>query len=277
MSTASHTGSLLSDVMYSIYQFVDGSALFQFVDDGGSDSVYDGSSYGTPSAYTFFATGSYMVIEPVDAGEPWQIKIKVDVSNADLFIEWAPNGGWASGSFGANLTSGEIGWNDSNLPPTGTQVYMSESDLDGYSFLRCVMFDTSDFHEGFYAGGYIPVDATNNTEPYVMLAGKPESNSGSTSWGFDSSGALSRVGDAYGTPSSVIKAHIYSADHSGMGVDQNGVAILSPVYLATVSNLTLGYFGQYTMMAIDGSKADRDTDTATTYMVANDLALRWNP
>lgn len=276
MYTTSHDGATLSDVMYAIYQFVADSDLFQFVDDSGTPSVYNGSAYATPSVYTFFGNGSYMVIEPV-GDEPWQVKIRLDTSGADLFLEWAPNGGWASASFGANLTSGSIAWNDSNQAPNGTQVYLSESDLDGYGFLRCLMFDTADFHEGFYVGGYKPIDATNNTEPFVCLTGNPESNASAAAWGRDSPTTTGRVGNAYGTPTTLIPAHIYSADHDGMGVDENGMAIITPVYLATVSNLTLGLFGHYTMMAIDGNKADRDTDTATTYMVVNNLAMRWNP
>ncbi len=275
------------NVLWYLHEFItnEAAAILRIVDDGTS-ATWDGSAFGTPGAASFFQTaGAYLVVEPI-AGGSWQAKIRYDGSTTDdLEIELSDQGGWqnSDGTFGANNTSGLVRWNDSAAPSASDTMYMSACDLDGYTYLRCFIYDGTVDQNAFYAGGYIALDPAD-TDPVCCLVRRPEiaNRSSSNTWGHASAGQ-GYTPNEYGgssTPWTVANASIdtvRAATYSNDGKTRNSIFALFPVFVFTSDSFVHGYFGEYTMYGVDGAKADLDVDNAGAYIVTNDLAHRWNP
>lgn len=278
-------------VLYDLYLRVAASDVAKFALDGATPAIHDGTSYGTPSDQTFFENnGAYMVIEFESAyGLDCQLKVSVDTTAEDIFLEYAPSGGYASAAFPGN-TSGALTL--SAAPPSATaDWYWSIVDLDGYPYLRALQYDGG-WASSFRFGGYDPIDSAENTKPHCLLIGTPIVGAGSTasSWGYTSGNTnnRNRVPNEYFTDGgypSAISAGGYAylsgnervSTSAGAGISPKGRALVGPVFLHRVSPQAYGKFGDYDMFWVDDSKADRDTDTAATYLVVNDLMVRWNP
>ena len=167
---------------------------------GGVEYVVSRGTYATPSSANAFGDGSFMVIEVQfnsPGGRKWQAKISRD-SNTNVRVEGTPNGGFTIDTdnngyfdgFGSNPTSGaQAACNFA--PAAGDQLYISSSDQDDYDsgsakygWLRVIMEDVgSAYCHGFYVGGYIPFDVTNNTDPFVYLGYVPRMSDTTTSGG----------------------------------------------------------------------------------------------
>lgn len=288
-STGATTDERNAKVMFDLYERVNASAIAKFALDGATTAVHNGTGYATPADQTFFENdGSYMVIEfEASYALDCQMKIRVDTTAEDLFIDYAPSGGFVGGVFPGNSTG------DLTLlaaaPSATADFYFSIVDLDGYPYLRMLQYDAG-WQESFRFGGYDAADS-ENTKPHMLLMGVPKAttNNSAGSWGYAVANASNvnripneYVGDA-GYPTAIAAggyAFIYGAERlmvSNGGITPKGRTALCPIYVARISDLHYGKFGDKDMFGVDDTKADRDTDSAGTYIVVNDLMMRWNP
>lgn len=274
-------------LMFDAWTQITASAVAKFSLDGATVAVNDGTVYGTPSDQTFFENdGAFFVFEFVTLPLlDCQYKVTLDSVAADILVEYAPSGGFVALAFPGN-TSGDLAFLDT-APGATDQIYMSIADLDGYPYLRMLHWDGVGFNNGFRAGGYVAADP-ENTKPHCLLLGIPAMGDGTglDSWGHIT-GALNRIPNEYvgdgGYPSPIAAAGFASC-HSVEQMTQNtfgltlkGRAVIPPVFLGRVGNFNYGKFGNLDMFGIDDAKADRDTDGGTTFLVCNDLFVRFNP
>jgi hypothetical protein len=200
-------------MMWALYQFitngsqnvvnlvVDNTFTAVFIDPTETNTPIDGGGgqYATPTNEDAFSIGSFIVIEVAFAnpgGRTWQAKLERVSSTTTLGYEGSPNGGFTIASVSSGLTdsfvgeptTGMINWFTA-LPAGGDQFYLSSSDLDTYGagakygYLRALFYDSSglDVNWGFYVGGYVPFDETNDTDPFLMLGGRPQMSDTGTS------------------------------------------------------------------------------------------------
>lgn len=306
----------VADVMAAIFNMVQtsGQTAVRWADTaGGVDGAH--ALYGTGATFsnatavaaagasTFFAnTGSYMVIESTatmaTSGNRWQVKISRGAANSNLYINFAPRGGWAYNS-GTPISSTFTGISTGNLDSFGAalsasnRILISTSDLDTYgsgttySYLRVLLWDgtAANINRGFYVGGYIPFDQTNNVNPSVCLVRNPTTTaSAALSWAWNASGSscLNRISPEYtGTTLNLAAAgyaHIKAMDNTIVNRDPNANWVNFPVYLRCIDDSSFfGYFGKYTMFAGDTLRTLATADSANEYLTVNDLVMRWKP
>ena len=185
------------DFLWSIYDFVANqqSGIVRFAADTGTDAVWDGSGFITPTAAADFGNGSYIVIEPVaasEAGTRWQVKFLAETLAASGNANYGKakmsyKGGWtmadpdwATVAATSAVTASEL-IVQYNLAAADT-FYMSCSSSDtftnsagsqSYTYFRALNWDQDGSEDnkfmGVYAGGYIPTDADDNTNPAVLM------------------------------------------------------------------------------------------------------------
>lgn len=196
------TAERMSEVMYSIFQFVSSSGqdAIRFAHGSTSESVSSSIGFGGSPTVTSFASGSFIVLEPANAlpsGYRWQAKFEV-AGGSSLNVILSTAGGWdaATKSFIANSALNPPGivppvtdavpWLTAN-PGTSTQILISSSDLDTYAsgaqtvkapYIRLTDWvpsnaEGSQFTSAMYIGGYIPANPTKNTNPVVIISKTP--------------------------------------------------------------------------------------------------------
>ena len=299
------------DFLYSIWDFVQNqqSGIVQFVDDGGTKSVYLGASFWDGSAVltnASFSNNSYIVIEPVTAypgGGKWQAKFtSPNVSSGttgNMSLKTSFSGGWDSTTnvdFGAvttavtgaePITSQTMAAGDSYyLSCANTDSYTNTSGTQTYTYLRFLMFDASiaenSKFQGAYVGGYTPIEVDNDTKPCVMATRTVGVVSASTSWGYRHAssncawvpGDFAHTGGG-GVNSAFVGTGATTNDpyfgNSRGGSWANGATLVSD----NDGNVTLGAFGKFTMMNGDIDRADGAADASAEYVVASSAMLRW--
>ena len=188
------------DFVYSIWDFVHNqqTGILQFVDDGGTKSVYLGAAFWdgvTALTAASFTDGSYVVVEPVNAYPgtgKWQVKLLAsDVSTytattAKMSVKMSFSGGWNSTTntdFASVSTAVTAALQVVQTSMgTGDSFYFSCSNLDTYTnsagsqtytYARFLVFDSSESENekfvGVYAGGYIPAELDNDDKPSVLM------------------------------------------------------------------------------------------------------------
>lgn len=297
----------VNDVMYAIFTMVQtsGQTAVRWADyagaSDGSRAIYSGSAFiaaSSVTASTFANTSSYMVIESsaaMPSGRRWQVKISRGAANANLYCNFAPRGSWNYATPGfdtANYpTSGNV---DAfkNVTIATSRVLVSTSDLDSYgsstpyAYLRVLLWESSGtvIGKGFYAGGYIPFDQTNNTNPAILLSRNPSLQAGSDSWSYATTGSsnANRISPEYTGATHDLSAagyaHIKAIDTAIVNRDPNANWVSFPVYCRCIDDSSFfGYFGKYSMFAGDTSRSLATADSANEYLAVNDLVMRWKP
>jgi hypothetical protein len=275
--------------MFAIYEHANTSAVLTVV------AAFDGDSPGVPSDLSFFdntgAADPYLVVG--GATDDWQAIIGIVHLTKDLWIDFAPEGGYSSGdTFGAAVATGQQIWNDGQDPTSSAALYISSSDGDGYDYLCVRLFDAAACEEAFYVGGYIAAKPSANTKPRVSLVGKPYIQQAVTtgSWGYAAvAGAnqKSRVPAEYTPITTSLVAAGYACiasvetaiDTTNLprGKEYSGDYLMFPVWICALAGFTLGHFGPNTMWAIDETRSMAETDNSGTLITFNDLAFRWAP
>lgn len=195
----------ISETMYNVWQFVSSSGqdVLRFAHNSTAASVSSSIGFGGTPVVTSFNSGSFIVIEPINAlpsGYRWQAKIERASSTAINAI-LSTAGGWdaTSKNFISNSALNPPGITppvtDSTpwftaTPALSTQILISTSDLDTYisgtTSVKVPYFRATDwipsnaegtqFASALYVGGYIPINSTQNTNPVVMLSKTPNNN-----------------------------------------------------------------------------------------------------
>ena len=303
------TVNSVADVMAAIFNMVitSGQDAVQWADTAnaadGSRALFNGTGFTTAAAVTtagpstyFTNTSSYLIIEskatmPGPLNLRWQAKISRTAGNNSLYVNFAPRGGMVSGAFpGTVISTGALDC-FGGIWGAGSRVLVSTSDLDtygsgtNYAYLRIIMWESSAVTKGFYVGGYIPFDQTNNLYPAVCLLRVPNLGAGSGTWSYPSTGAsnYNRISPEYaGTTLNLAAAgyaHIKAMDTiTYVNRDPNANWVNFPVYIRCVDDSSFfGYFGKYTMFAGDTFRTLATADGAGQYLAINDLVMRWNP
>ena len=308
MSAEKHqktTVNNVNDVMYAIFTMVQtaGQSAVQWADTAGASAVgnrgiFDGTNLIAASAVTsstFANTSSYMVIESsaaMPSGRRWQVKISRGAANANLYTNFAPRGSW---NYSTKV------FDTANYPTTGnidsfggaignSRVLVSTSDLDAYgsstpyAYLRVMLWESTVVNKGFYAGGYIPFDQTNNTNPAILLARTPSLGGAGVTWSYSTANGncVSRISPEYTGATHDLSvagyAHLTSLDTTYTHRDPNANWVNLPVYCRCIDDSSFfGYFGKYTMFAGDTSRSLCTGDSANEYLAVNDLTMRWKP
>jgi hypothetical protein len=311
-----------AEMMYAIYQFIadPSQTVVDFVVDNGetaiwADSTETGASpdqYVTSvsSAEAFEAAGCFMVVEVTfnnPGGRRWQAKIYKSTSTL-LNIEGSPTGGWTivsatsggSDSFGAAPTTGTRPWYGSPTLAQGDEIYLSSNDgdtynggADKYGYFMGLLFDSSSwapgvysFVRGFYTGGYIPFDVTNDTDPYLVLAGFPSLGNASDYWGTLSTGSAnenrvpienglattSMVSNGYASLGSNVEIFFSSYAHQ----TRSGIPIHAYITVHDIgNNRCLGYLGEQTMVQIGFKVDNREANADKNRIAIGDIAIYW--
>ena len=202
-------------ILFHIYTFVksSGQTAVRFADNAEGTAVsLAGVSYGSPSAYSDFGNGGFVVIESATAmpsGNRWQCMFLINTGATPyFFFHFAPRGGWTPGGTPADPTQAAT-WssnpvNLTAMKPWGYYSYIDEgarclisaSDLDTYGassapveYIRINIWDPNDSEDNEFlncirVGGYIPTDPDVDTNPACVLAGSPQNpgNGNSYTW-----------------------------------------------------------------------------------------------
>ena len=303
----------VADVLAAIFNMVQtsGQTAVRWADTAGaadgSRALYSGTALVTAASVTstgpatFFAnTSSYMVIESTatmaTSGNRWQVKISRGAANSNLYVNFAPRGGWSYSTLtfpaASVISTGNLDSFGAALSASN-RILVSTSDLDTYgsgttySYLRVLLWDgtAANVTRGFYVGGYIPFDQTNNVNPSVCLVRNPTTTATTAlSWAYTTLGSscLNRISPEYtGTTLSLAAAgyaHIKAIDTSIVNRDPNANWVNFPVYIRCIDDSSFfGYFGKYTMFAGDTARTLCTADGAGEYLAVNDLVMRWKP
>jgi hypothetical protein len=304
------------EVMFQIYNFVTHASqnVVDFTVDNTFTALWvdNAEGGGTPDLYKTsvatkeaFGNNSFMVLEVQFAnpgGRTWQIKI-TRVSAVRIDIEASPNGGFtivnstsgATDGFGAEPTTGPQQW-FGTLPAAGDSLYLSSADLDTYGtsdkygWFRLLYHDLAPgtVAWGFYAGGYIPLDETNDTDPFICLVANPTLlRSANYGWGRVSTDALNRnrlpvengaavtslVAAGYGCLSCNQAVTQYSD-----GLTRAGTHVEMQIFVHGISNgECVGYLGDKTMVGLADSVTMFSVNTAGTRIALNNIGHRWVP
>ena len=307
-----------AEVMHSIYKFVGHSSqdVVGFVEDSGQVAVWADfeESNGAPDRYmtaitssqAFGGTDCFMVLEVQFAnpgGRKWQVKIRRS-STTSIWVTGSPNGGWTiasatsggSDSFGAEPTTGDRLWH--NVTPVLDTLFLSSNDADTYDvsdkygYIRAILWDqsaTAPTH-GFYVGGYIPFDTTNDTDPFLLLAGVPafsRTTGGSTDWwGYVGTGGnnenriprengiavLSMASSGYAAITGPPYFEVTDRARTRRG-HQEMTALL---FVHGISpSVCVGTLGEETMTAISAGIKDLSINASDDRMAINNLGIRW--
>ena len=215
-------GGKWRDLMWAVYEFVHdhGGTMIRFASDTGTDAVWDGSAFITPTSETDFGNNSYIVIEPVEAsqaGTRWQVKLTClvadNTSSSNMKTQMSFSGGWSQAdpdwsTYGATyavsalqdlvLWSLTLSASDSfYMSCSNSDTWTNDAGAQTYSYFRCLLFDQSagddDKFQGCYAGGYVPADVNANTKPAVLCQKQVQTNDQSDSWGDRQAGNLERT------------------------------------------------------------------------------------
>lgn len=309
----------IADVMYAIFTMVQtsGQTAVRWADydnaPNGSRAIYSGTAFiaaSSVTAATFSNSASYMVIESsvaMPSGRRWQVKISRSGTTTNLYVNMAPRGSWNYLTPGFDYTNYPYtGWNGTSVvettldalggaTPNGTgRVLVSTSDLDTYgsnttyAYLRVLIWDNSggSIVKGFYVGGYIPFDQTNNTNPVVLLTRWPYFNNSASaaSWGYGIGNAsnYNRISPDYTGATRNLNAAGYAyvacITTTIVNRDPNGNWVNFPLYVRCIDDAAFfGYFGRYTMFAGDTSRSLATADSNGEYLTVNDLIMRWKP
>ena len=308
MSAEKHqktTVASVTDVMFAIFNMVTtaGQTAVRWADNTDTHAIFNGTGFvaiGSVTSSAFFTnTSSYMVIESsalMPSGSyRWQAKISRGSGDGHLYVNFAPRGSWnyATPAFNTATypTTGNI--DAFNGTTIGTsRVLVSACDMDSYgssvpyAYLRVLMWEASGtvIDKGFYVGGYIPFDQTNNLNPASLLAKNPTLSGAAVSWSYPNANgnSLNRISPEYtGATLSLAAAgyaHVKALDTSIVNRDPNGNWTDFPVYCRCADDSSFfGYFGKYTMFSGDTSRSIGTADSAHEYLSVNDLVMRWKP
>tara|TARA_R110002110_G_scaffold198887_1_gene409492 strand:+ start:68 stop:1015 length:948 start_codon:yes stop_codon:yes gene_type:complete len=293
----------------AIWNFVENtqSGILQFVQEGGNYAVKTGGAFWNGSddlsSSGFGSDNDYIVIEPVNSypgGDKWQVQIKaLDVDDdevAEATIEVSYLGGYDTGDedFGSNQTSGTKAASAFNyqkfttsddwyISCSNSDTYVNNAGTQTYTYFRMLQKNDSSSDdgkfEGWYVGGYIPVEPNSDTKPIVLLGGIVRMSTSAYFWGGTNCGecpgnfAHSAAG---GTNNAVVNT-LYDA-YTGYGVTRSGTWANGPVLiLDDEDNCTLGVLGKYTALAGDLDRTSGATDSSAEYIVTNDIMSRWKP
>jgi hypothetical protein len=290
------------------------------------DIYYGPAGFSTPTSADAFGEGSYIVVEYQfnypSGSRKWQVQIIRDfigkstpVSTTGMRVRASPNGGFTiaaetSGSldadFGSEPTTGQRLWHDTTAVfAADDQLYLSVSDnetYDGgtkkYGYLRCFHYDASAdaSDSAFYVGGYIPFDIANNTEPFVLLAGRPQisdaTNSGANNfWGNFYLQTVLITGqqgrapledgqcvtdmDANGFAALMGSSQITESSNSQTRSGQEVECMLYIIAIGT--RRALGYVGENTMTGISSNVNNLQAKSGSTRINVNNIMMHWNP
>ena len=282
------------------------SGIVQFATDGIYYGIKSGGVIQTTDAghqSGFGTNGDYIVIEPVNAypgGGKWQAMFKATAATsaaatqATVSVSWI--GGWtqASDGFGTNPTTGDItNWIHSGITMTiqdawyfscaNTDTYSNSSGSQTYTYIRSLFFKNSNADgqkfAGAYAGGYIPVEANNDSKPCALFYGRNTGTNVIGSWSA-TGGTGGKTSSTYAhlSGSTSVNACINSVSdvYSGYGTTRSGNWCHNPTMILELSgSRVMGSFGPYTqMMGRDGRK-DLTCDKNREYLVSSDQVFRW--
>ena len=204
-------GGQWRDYMYAMWDFIHNqqSGILQFVDDGGTKSVYLGAAFWNGVdvlTASSFASGSYIVVEPTEAypgGGEWQVKFLcgnptgTGAGTGDMSVKMSFSGGW-NATTNTDFASVATAVTDAeqllkNVIAAADTIYISCSNSDTYdsdkkySYFRFLNWNQNSSEdekfEGVYAGGYIPADVTSDTRPSVLMCRLVTVLNTSDSWG----------------------------------------------------------------------------------------------
>jgi len=297
------------DFLWSIYDFVENqqTGIVRFVDNGGQEAIYDGSSFITPTAATDFGNGSYIVIEPVaasEAGTRWQVKFLAETLAASGNANYGKaqmgfSGGWDNVTQSFNVptvaTNAELIVQSSLAASDSFYMSCSSSDTftngagtQNYTYFRALVWDQDGSEDskfmGVYAGGYIPVDSDSNTKPAVLMCRYVKVLDVLASWGdrTTTEDYCLLPGDyGHSAIGGVNAGFAGTGDPTGAIYDSSspdGAWANAPMILTdNTANRTVGAFGKFSMLHGHKNRADGATDADLEYMVSQAIMLRWKP
>jgi len=312
-------GTTTNEVMNNIFSFVSSSGqnAIRFAYSGTATSVSSTLGYGGSPSVTNFASGSFIVIEPVTAmpsGYRWQVKIE-NISTSQIGATLSSVGGW-EGNSTKNFISSSVNNPPGITPPVTDRVVwlnatpsagfiylISSADLDTYgasaipsSYFRIVEWQASaaegsQFVQALHVGGYIPTNQVSNTNPVAMLARNPGMTVSTSYWGNTSTvntTTLNRVPPDYNFSTtnlsnstaciSTVAGNAAVPGALTWAKDLNGNWVNFPVFIfSTTAAATMGYYGKYAMFGGYSGRQDGQSDAANEYLVVNDLVIRWKP
>ena len=305
-----------AEIMYAIYKFVldndqgvvdfvvDTGETALWVDKAGDDGAPDQYVTSVSSAHAFGGVNSFMVLDVQfnsPGGRAWQVKI-LRSSTFVISVEGSPNGGWsiasatsgATDSFVGEPTTGARTWLSNTPSAAGDHLYLSSNDADvygagdKYGYLRAIFYDQSadTLAWGFYAGGYLPFDEVNDTDPFLLLAGVPRFGNGTDYWGSTSTGSSNEnripVENGLATTSMAATGYAtivgppYMGDPDESRTRNGGLGMTAPLFVHGISpSVCVGTLGAETMVAISEGTPDLTTNATHDRMVVNNLGIRW--
>ena len=312
-------GTTTNEVMKDIFDFVSSSGqnAVRFAYASTTAAVSSTLGYGGSPVLTNFASGSFMVIEPVatmPSGYRWQVKIE-NISTTQIGATMSTVGGWEGSttkSFIAASTNNPPGitppvtdrivWQNT-APVAGNMYMISSCDLDTYgasaisnTYFRVLEWvpsavEGSQFVQGLHVGGYIPTNQASNTNPVALIARSPTIAASNQTWGsvnISNTVTLNRVSSDYNfattnlaTTTAALQSVTSNTSLQGASTwarDINGQWVNYPIFLfSSIAGATMGYYGKYSMLAGYSGRQDGQQDAAQEYMVVNDLMIRWKP
>lgn len=308
------------ELMLDIFSFVSSSGqnAVRFAYDSTAASVSGSLGYGgNPTDPSNFPSGSFIVIEPVQAmpsGYRWQALFERYTSTT-ISVQLSTVGGWEGGStknFISNSTNNPPGivppvtdkvqWMPSAIAAK-TALLISSCDLDTYgpnatpsTYFRVLLqvpsaAEASQYTLCVVVGGYIPFNHSMNTNPCCLISRIPKANAGSSvTFGFANPNANSttkiapdwdfRTKDltsAYGAVAGI------SAFGTNFGEilwskDPAGSMVNTPAFIVSYPGQAVtGYLGKHNMVVGYGARADGNCDANRKYLTVNDFMFRWNP
>lgn len=281
------------------------SGIVKFATDGIYYGIKSGGVIQTTDAGLqagFGTANDYIVIEPVNAypgGGKWQIMFKQGTFNSAAATQGYVNvswlGGWtqAADGFGTvNMNTGDINnWIHSGINMTTSDAwylscansdsYMNSSGSQSYTYMRALFYKNSNADgqkfAGAYAGGYIPVEANNDTKPCVLLYGR---NSGTNAGWSLTAGGGGKISATYahlsGSTTGNACINNVSDVYTGYGMTRSGNWAHTPtIILDLAATRVMGSFGNYTQMVGQDNRQDSTCDTNKEYLVSSDQVFRW--
>lgn len=307
------------EIMYRIFTFISssGQAAVRFAYNSTATSVSSSVGYGgTPTSFSDFPSGSFIVVEPVTAmpsGYRWQVKIERSATNT-IRQQMSTVGGW-EGNSTKNFISNSTNNPPNITPPTtdfvnfiatspasGSYLLVSTADSDTYgsnntpaTYFRYLTWaagavEGSQFAAGVSFGSYIPYNTSSNTNPVYLLAGNPNINTASTNqWSVNATSnnrvppnfrfddtSLTTNNAAGGITTVSLVGN--NPGESGNAKGLNNVWVNFPVVVCQFTKYAApGYLGTYNLMGGHSGRTDGTPDSKGEYMVVNNLMIRWKP
>lgn len=278
------------DILYGLYLHTQdvGSAV-NLGDDGGTDLVFNGSTWGgTPANATFFATvGAKIVIQGVHPNaEKWWLEVRYVSATSVAF---------ASGFDGVYTTGG--GFSGTSVaaashtlsPDAGDHTRYSSSTEDTYNagssvvnYFRLLFFDASvgNHDYGIYAGNFIPTDETEG-KPFLFMYGIPNAGNSTSEWGRVASGAGDSWSDLAHSGTTFAGIFIHASTTNGINThpqDFNGNFITGRCFIHVAYANIVGYLGDNAFRSVSETAiADGTAIVGGGYFANQGYLHRWLP